>query len=378
MQVSPLTPSDPRWRSMLDAAPHDVYQLPGYVALAGRVDGGDPIAVLVEDGPRRLLLPLLLRDLPAGLAAGTRWRDAISPYGYPGLAVDSVDPAVPADDHFTGSALQVALGWLREAGVVSLFLRMNPLLPVDEAVLAGVGVVVRHGRTVSIDLRRDEADLFPALRTNHRRNIARLEQLGFTYEIDSARNPASIAEFLAIYTETMNRLGAATSYYVDERYLGELDAALDGRLAVALAWQANVAVAAALFTEVAGIVQYHLGGTRTAFLSLSPNKGIIARAAVWARARGNRVLHLGGGVGGVEDALFDFKAGFSPERHVFQTVRIVVEEPAYAGLLAAWSAATGRAPLDVRSFFPGYRAPLPSRSPKLSAEPAGRDVPVAT
>ena len=357
MQVFPLDPDDSRWLAALSGTPHDFYQLPGYVALAGRVDGGDPVAVLVEDGPRRLLMPLLLRDLTAGQASGGARRDAISPYGYPGIAIASGDPAAPADADFGRAALRQAIAWLREAGVVSLFLRMNPLLPVDEAVLGDVGTVVDHGRTVSIDLRKDEADLFLSLRSNHRRNIARLDRLGFTYEIDASWSRARVAAFLAVYTETMDRLGAAASYYVDERYVEELYAALGGRLSIMLARQGDEVAAACLFTEVDGIVQYHLGGTRTAFLSVSPNKGIFTRVAVWARARGNRILHLGGGLGGAEDALFDFKAGFSPERHVFQTARIVVDATAYADLVADWSAAAGQPPPDARGFFPAYRAP---------------------
>lgn len=363
MQVFSLAPDDPRWMAVLADAPHDFYQLPGYVTLAGRVDQGEPVAILVEDGPRRLLMPLLLRDLPPDLRGGAGRGDATSPYGYPGIAIASSDPVRPADAGFARAALHAAIGWLLDAGVVSLFLRMNPILPVDEAILADAGIVVSHGRTVSVDLRKDEVDLFPTLRSNHRRNIARLERLGFTYGIDPNWNRESVMAFLGVYTETMDRLGAATSYYIDERYVDELYAALDGRVSIMLVRLGDEIAAAGLFTEVAGIVQYHLGGTRTAFLPLSPNKGIFTHVAVWARSRGNRILHLGGGLGGAEDALFDFKAGFSPERHVFRTVRVVVDAPAYEALLAERAAVAGQPFPDARGFFPGYRAPLPLTLP---------------
>ena len=351
-----LAPADPRWNLMLRTAPHDFYLLPGYVALAARFDGGEPIAVLVEDGPRQLLMPLLLRDVPATRNGPPRL-DATSPYGYPGMTVSSQDPAVPTDRAFTREAVGVAIGALREAGVISLFLRLNALLPVDYEVLGDVGRLVSHGHTVSIDLLRDEDDLFQNMRTDHRRNIARLDRLGFTYLIDPACSPESVAGFLKVYTETMDRLGATSSYYFDAAYLNDLHTALDGRTTLVLIRQGDEVAAAALFGEVDGIVQYHLGGTHESFIKFSPIKGIFSATASWAKSRGNRVLHLGGGLGGAEDALFNFKAGFSRERHLFQTARIIIDQAVYDAFNTDWAERNGGFVSPPVGFFPAYRAP---------------------
>lgn len=352
-----LAPADPHWESMLRTAPHDFYLLPGYIALAARLDGGEPVAILVEDGPRRLLMPLLLRDVPATLG-GPSLRDATSPYGYPGITVSTTDPATPVDTAFVREAVSAGLAALREAGVISLFLRLNALLPIDHDVLGEFGLLVSHGNTVSIDLRREGANLFPTMRDAHRRNIVRLDRLGFTYQIDPTCSPESVDGFLGVYTQTMDRLGASPSYYFDAAYLRALHAALGGRMVIVLARQGGDVAAAALFTEVDGIVQYHLGGTGDDFVKLSPIKGIFSVTANWARARGNRIMHLGGGLGGSEDALFTFKAGFSPDRHMFQTARIVIDQAAYDDLNGRWSAQTGQPPAEPGRFFPPYRAPV--------------------
>ena len=68
-------------------------------------------------------------------------------------------------------------------------------------------------------------------------------------------------------------------------------------------------LAAGLFFERQGIVQYHLSGSRRPALRRQPTKLMMDDMVAWAQARGNRVLHLGGGVGGREDSLFHFKAG---------------------------------------------------------------------
>ncbi len=365
-----LAPTDPLWTWMLRTAPHDFYLLPGYVALAARFDGGEPVAILVEDGPRRLLMPLLLRDVPAALG-GPLLRDATSPYGYPGITVSSTEPDAPADAAFTRDAVAAAIVVLQEAGLISLFLRLNALLPVDHQVLGDFGLLVSHGNTVSIDLFRDEASLFRDLRDAHRRHIARLDRLGFTYQIDPICGPESITGFLQVYTETMDRLGASSSYYFDADYIRELNAALDGRMVIVLVRQEGVVAAAALFTEVDGIVQYHLGGTGGEFMKLSPIKGIFSVTAYWAKSRGNRIMHLGGGLGGSEDALFNFKAGFSPKRHMFQTARIVIDRPAYDDLTARWEARYSASVPEPTVFFPGYRAPEPTSG---TPEPVAVDV----
>ena len=59
---------------------------------------------------------------------------------------------------------------------------------------------------------------------------------------------------------------------------------------------------------------------------------MIAQAIDWARARGNRWLHLGGGVGARADGVFAFKAGFSQLRWRFRTLRVIADETQYREL----------------------------------------------
>lgn len=358
MQVDILEPDDPRWKAMLRTTPHDFYALPGYVALSARFDGGQPVGVLAGDGDNQLLLPLILRKISGALAT-TGYLDATSPYGYPGIVLSAAEPDSPAAATFLDRAMTAAIAALREKGVVSLFVRLHPLLPIDPAPLAHLGAVVVHGHTVSVDLLRDEADLFADMRRGHAKNLRRLDRLGFTCELDEECRPETIAAFVEIYTETMERVDASASYYFDAAYVSDLIAVLDGRVMIALVRTGEQDLAAVgLFTEIDGIVQDHIGGTRSAYMSVAPSKLKIREAARWASARGNRVLHLGGGLGGAEDALFSFKSGFSLERHLFQTARFVIDPPAYDRLVATWSSMSGQLAPDAGGFFPAYRAPL--------------------
>ncbi|HEV2527007.1 MAG TPA: GNAT family N-acetyltransferase [Thermomicrobiales bacterium] len=359
-QVQVLTPDDSRWMDVLAVARHDWYQLPAYVSLAAQQAAGDPVAVLVTTPTARLLLPLVLRPLPPELGEPGQ-RDAISPYGYPGFVVAAPDKAgegLPNDDAIR-EALVAAVSWLGDNGIVSVFLRMDPLAPFKPEIVKHLGDVVRHGQTVSIDLTQSPAAIQNGIRSNHRRNIAKLERLGFTFESCSPDDPDVVREFIVAYTENMDRLHADSSYYVDIEYVTRLAAALGPGLTIMRARVAGETVAAALFTEVDGVVQYHLSGTRHAAASMSPNKGMIAAAIHWARDRGNRVLHLGGGVGGAEDALFAFKCGFSDDRNLFWTARIVTDPVVYGDLVSRRDALAGGPQTRAAGYFPAYRAPVP-------------------
>lgn len=358
MRVQIIETSDSRWGDALGTMSHDFYSLPGYGTLAARFEGGVAVAILAEEGERRLLLPFLLREIPD--ASGRRgWRDAVSPYGYPGIGITPGDAEDGGGNDFLDEAMTAAIALLRERGVVSLFIRLNPLLPVDAGVLGQHGLVVDHGQTVSIDLRPDREMLFRDLRRDHAKNLRRLDHLGFTCTLDDRGTPESIAAFVDVYTETMDRLDASASYYFDAAYVTDLIAALDGRVMIAVVRQGEDVAAAGIFTEVGEGVQHHLVGTRSAFFHFAPSKLIIRDAVFWAKARGHRLMHLGGGLGGTEDALFWFKSGFSPDRHLFQTARIVIDRAAYDELTSRWEGRAGVPAAGPDGFFPAYRAPVP-------------------
>ncbi len=117
-------------------------------------------------------------------------------------------------------------------------------------------------------------------------------------------------------------------------------------------------ICACLVTIRDGIMQYHLTGTRGDSVQRSPFKLLVDESRSWAHARGVRVAHLGGGVGGREDSLFNYKAGFSPRRHDFQVWQWIVDPEVYTRLCAArmrHDAQRGWGP-GASGYFPSYRA----------------------
>lgn len=335
MEISLLTPADRAWAAALEGVRRDVYHLPAYSALSGSHEGGDPVAVHVVDGPRTMLLPLILRPVPGGGCDGT------SPYGYPGPVGHGVD-----DPEFLAEALRAAGDHLRSLGCVSLFLRLHPTL--NPAIDPGSWEVVEHGLTVGIDLRHAPEVAWQETRENHQRGIKRALRDGFVAEPSTA--DADFDAFRRVYDQTMRRLGADAYYFFDASYYEDLRTSLSDHLVLIVVRKDADVAAAGLFFEADRLMQYHLSGSDERYLSYQPTKLMIHEARRWGHERGDDWLHLGGGLGAADDSLFQFKAGFSPLRHAYRTLRMVVDEPRYRAL-----SASPAGPLDLRDFFPAYR-----------------------
>lgn len=353
MRCELIAPDSPRWTSVLARTEHDFYHLPGYARSTARLQGGQASALLVSDGQRDLLQPLVIREL------GEASRDATSPYGFAGpLSTDRDDPG------FHTEAMRHAAGFLAAEGFVSLFVRLHPLLnstPLD------IETVVRDGEAVVIDLRLSDDEARRQLRWNHRNQIDRARRSGHRVIMDAG--PAYEIAFQRLYRETMERIGADGFYAFDDRYFRDLHDVLGDRLHIAVVEIEHEVAAAALFVEGQGIVHYHLSGSAERFRREAPTKLIIDEGRRWAKQRGHRWLHLGGGYAFADDGLFLFKAGFSRTTVPVHSLRMVLLPDVYDHLVRVQGGPSEPSPSA--TYFPAYRRPPRHRHVGPADPPAG-------
>lgn len=347
-----IHPSDERWDAALASAPHDVYATADFVLADATINGAEPSGFLVVDDDRVFLFPLLLRDVTGVGAVGVGFRDAISPYGYPGIVLSEAGRTTAG---FVNCCLAHLVRSARDRGIVSIFGRVHPWLNADLAVLVDQVELAATGATVSIDLSCSEAEIWSGMRKGHTNAINKACRAGF--EVDIGAVEGRFDDLALVYRETLERLGEAAPDGSDGARLHRFASITEARVAVA---RVNGEVAGAyLFYEHDGIVQMHLGGTRSGYMRPSPSHLLIHSVALWAKERGDAVVHLGGGVGGSStDSLFTFKSGFSPVRHPFRTLRLVSDGPRYEQFVDARSQLVG-GPRDLllkSDFFPAYRA----------------------
>lgn len=363
---------DPAWEEWLGDVPRDVYHTVGYHKVAHESGEGDPYLIVVGDRRRGYAWPYLLRgvnEVPG--MAGTDAMDVSSVYGYPGPLSWG---CLPGDRFVARAWSQVVQVW-RDQRVVTAFTRFHPLL--ENASLlsglswtahgsAGVSPVTAIGPTVSMDCTMSD----DAARAGYARALRQHINAGRSAGLTTVHDEqwTALPAFTDLYQKTMARNEASDYYFFNQDYFERLRAALAGHLHLLVTALDGSIGAAGLFTEFDGIVQAHLVGTNADLRGLSPFKVLLDDARMWARERGDRVLHLGGGRGGREDTLMSFKGEFSPRRHLFHTGRWILDESVYQDLLNARLSGRGEAYDVDPSFFPAYRAPLVE--PRLRGRPA--------
>jgi hypothetical protein len=271
----------------------------------------------IETDAGELLAPLIVRRIGDGPEL-----DAISPYGYPGLAsTDRVDPAAV---DFSATRL------------VSAFIRHTLEEPLP---LAGAG----ERNVVQIA----DPELPPKQRSSDRNQINKNRRNGYETRIvpGPETEPAERAGFLAAYEQTMRRAGAGERYFFGASYFERILESPATWLALALAPDGTVA-AASVAARSDGFLHYYLSGSVDSHLRDSPMKNVVAALVEHAGALG-LPLNLGGGLSR-GDRLEEFKRGFANREQPWRTSELVCDPAAYARLSAGH---------DAGGFFPAYRAP---------------------
>jgi hypothetical protein len=283
----------------------------------------------IDAGGAELLAPLIVRKIP-----GTDLRDAISPYGYPGIVA-----AADIDHTTVGSKSAAAVDPeavdFAATGLVSAFIRHT----LGKPPLAGA----EQRNVVQI------AD--PALpqkrRSSDRNRINKNRRAG--YEVSVEPGPRTSTEqragFLATYEQTMRRTAAAERYFFGAAWFDRILASPLSWLALARAPSGRVA-AASIAVRSDGFLHYYLSGSADEFLRDSPMRNVIAALADLA-AEQELPLNLGGGLA-PGDPLEEFKRGFANREQPWSVSEMVCDPESYERLSAGVSAG---------GFFPAYRSP---------------------
>jgi hypothetical protein len=266
-----------------------------------------------------LAAPLVTREIPQseGLV------DAVSPYGYPGVAAPAGASVDPEEVDFAPT------------GLVSVFIRhrIGAEPPLGRS---------RRRNTVQIA----DPELPRKSRMSDRQQIRRNERRGYRSEIvpGPVTDESQRTAFTRVYEETMRRAGAAERYLFGGGYFDRILASERAWLALALEPGGGVA-AGSIAAESDGFLHYYLSGTADESLRDSPMKNLVSALVDFAWGH-ELPLNLGGGIE-PGDRLEEFKRGFANRQEAWRTSEIVCDPDAYRRLSAG-------APAE--GFFPAYRS----------------------
>lgn len=342
-----VPPTSDQWSAVLTEADHDFYHLPCYQQLAA-ANNEVPRGYIATDGKNSFLLPFQQKAISAELT-DEKLFDVSSAYGYPGPVWSRGAPS----DFIARAIGQFAIRLAAE-GVVSAFIRLHTLLN-QASDFKGVGEVVNHGPSVYIDLTASEEEMWAATRRGHKRDLTNLEKRGYTIVMDDWDR---LDDFITCYYDSMRRLNASRFYFFPKAYFEGLLSCLGNRIHLCLVYLDNNIACAGLVTEMDGICQYHLSATADPHFQNHPSKLMLHHLRTWLKRRGNRIYHVGGGVGALRDTLHLFKSGFSPLAADFYTWRIIPDQQKYDSLVARRFGTAGPSTFDDSVYFPRYRAPV--------------------
>jgi hypothetical protein len=300
------------------------------------------LRITSEEG--ELMAPLIVQEID-----GAPERDAISPYGYPGLTpvsdrhldrLQRPDPVRASDIDHTGAGsmsdapLEATEIDFSDIGLVTIFLRHT----LAEPPLAGASernVVQIADPTLPAKSRGSD-------RNQINKNLRRGYEVRIVPGPDVSEDER--AGFLAVYEETMRRTAAAARYFFTAGYFDLILSSPQTWLALALDPDGVVA-AASIAARSDGFLHYYLSGSADANLRDSPMKNVVA-SLVELSGKLGLPLNLGGGIAR-GDRLEEFKRGFANRELPWCTSELVCDAEAYERLSA------GRPAGD---FFPAYRA----------------------
>jgi len=296
----------------------DVYLTREYVEASCLLEPGRPLFLNGEG----TVFPAILRQDP---------RDVITPYGYGG--------PVPGGRRFWEQYDE----WCRANRVVTTFARFHPLYANHRDTPPSVKVE-RLGGTVAWRL-DEEDDLFERMHRHHRRVVRKALAAGV--EASATLAPESLGKFVRLYEQTMDRRDASGFYYFPPAYWRALETDLREHVVLFEAGED----ASLLCLAAPPWLHYHLGASSEAGRTLGASNLLFLEAARWAQANGYTRFHLGGGVGGADDSLLEFKLRFDPGGELEAAIgKAVHDDKAYRDLVGRTAGLDG--------FFPAYRAPV--------------------
>jgi hypothetical protein len=306
----------------------DVYYSRGFVEASAPLAEGDPTLLHLPGPAGDVIFPCIVRRDPV---------DVVTPYGYGGPLGVGEEPPL---DEFAESYER----WCAARGVLSTFVVFHPLFGNAATELGAAFHRSALADTVAWPLA--DGDPLAAMHPHHRRLVRRARREDLEVAVDS--RPRDLDAFVEVYEETMRRSDASPFYFFSAGYWRDLlrdvplvrvDVRHDGELA-----------ASVLGMGEPPFLHYHLGGNSDAGRRLGASHLALYTLASWGRENGYRTLHLGGGVGGRDDSLREFKRRFAPEGLTPAGIGKAVHDT------DAYLQRSGATAIDWDGFFPAYRA----------------------
>lgn len=326
----------------------DIYFEKNYGRLYEAAEKGTSVSWQYRGIEGEVTHQFILREIPIHTENGP-WFDLVTPYGYGGPVIQSVEPGYSREAVVEGFGRAFSL-YCQNNRIVSEFVRFHPI--VRNAEDFGLLYNAKHIRTtLGTDLKSYEDPVEAEFTRRCRKKIRKAFNQGVTWRVTQA--PDNLDEFQNIYYSTMDRNDAGEFYYFRKEYFENCLRWFRDRLLLVEARFQEKTISAAVCFLGDTTIHIHLSGTLTEYLHLSPAYILRYAIVVWGKERNYHLIHHGGGKSNApDDSLYTFKAQFAQNTSFpFFVGKKIWNQDAYELLCSA-----AKANLD-SEYFPLYRAP---------------------
>lgn len=305
-------PDFSEWKRIVDKLPSkDGFLTAEYALISKEYFGNQPLLFLYKKGESQMsyfFIKRRINDLPfaAKEILSEDYFDIISPEygGATGYFKKEEEQEDLLKDFFKEFDL-----WCFRNNVVSEFCRLNPFSPLLEQVVS-LREAQKNREVVYINLIKDKDQIWQGFRKGAKSSIKKAQREGV--EIKKEKSKEFVDKMYQIYTKTMERRGASREYFHSQDFFDLLVGKSGDKIELFTAHHQNKLISASLFLTYGDVCHYFFSGTEEQYFHLSPNNLILNEAIFWAKDRGHKIFHLGGGYE-PKDSLLNFKLSFSKE-----------------------------------------------------------------
>ena len=327
-----ITADNPKWDEYIQKLPldnQDIYFTSQYYLLEEKEGHGLPqLFVFTDDTDNLGIYPFLKRPINSHQING-HYYDIETAYGYGGPLVKNKD----ADfiEKFESAFLQ----YCQDENIIAEFVRFHPLIK-NETIFKKRIQVLHNRKTVWLDLTPNiETIWMYQISTQNRNIIRKCQKNNLSIQINR-----DYEEFIKMYEETMDKVGADSFYFFGKEYYDFIRNNCNCTLLSVT--DGKETIAAAIFMGYGNYFHYHLSGSKKDALRLSPNNLLLWEAIQYAQKHGYKKMHFGGGLSdSTEDNLFKFKSRFSKNYADFYIGKRIHNQEVYKILIDNWEAKHG-------------------------------------
>lgn len=314
---------------------------------------GEPLLFVYETAGLFIALPVIKRKIE-----NSSFCDMTSAYGYCG-PFSNINlaqlPSIVANQFKTAF-----INFMTTQNAVCIFARLHPFIN-QQHILQNIGGVRPNGSTLYIDLTKSAEEQRDKYDKRLARQIRKLREKNYTIKELNAAD--GIKNFTKMYWENMKRVNASAHYYFDEQYFANLLNAEGFENKLLAIYNGDELICGALLLISGEIIRNHLSATSPSYLKESPSKLLTDEISVIGRRLGKKIFHLGGGLGGKQDSLFEFKRYFSKLELADQIWCYVNDADAYNNLVLNRRDEV----YYEQNYFPLYRKPANQTQPYISS-----------